>query len=353
MSVSLLEIKDLTVGFPAEQGILKAVDRVSLKMEEGKTFCLVGESGSGKSVTSLSIMRLIDYDGGDILSGEIFFHGEDLVQKSQEEMIKLRGYKLAMIFQEPMSALNPVFTVGDQIAEAVMLHQKKGKKEAWQDAIEMLRLVGIPAPEVRARQYPHELSGGMCQRVVIAMALVCKPEVLIADEPTTALDVTVQAQILDLLRQLKAELNMAILLITHDMGVAAEVADQIAVMYAGVIVEEGTVEQVFSHPCHPYTLGLLKSIPGYESERGKDLYAIPGNIPSLAQLPQGCRFHPRCVPAREKCRLEEPVPHDLGSGHVVKCWLSEGAERAEKRSPDLPADMNQGEVNGGKEVRTL
>lgn len=322
MGEPLLEIRNLTVGFFAEQGILKAVERVSLNVQKGETLCLVGESGSGKSVTSLAVMRLIDYDGGQILSGEINFHREDLAQKPQDAMIRIRGDKLAMIFQDPMSALNPVFSIGDQIAEAVMLHQKKNREEAWEQAVEVLRQVGIPAPEVRARQYPHELSGGMSQRVVIAMALVCQPELLIADEPTTALDVTVQAQILDLLRKLKSEANMAILLITHDMGVAAEMADRIAVMYAGAIMEEGTVEQIFTSPQHPYTLGLLKSIPGYEGERGKDLYTIPGNIPSIAQLPAGCRFHPRCPAATDMCRSKEPLQQEIAPGHLVKCWLS-------------------------------
>lgn len=276
MAGKLLEVQNLTTGFVTEQGIAKATDRISLSVEKGKTLCIVGESGSGKSVASLSIMRLIDYAGGTIFEGSIRFNGEDLSTKSQKEMINVRGEKISMIFQDPMSALNPVFTIGDQIAESLQLHQKLSKKECWDRAIDMLRMVGIPDPEMRAKQYPHEMSGGMRQRVVIAMALVCKPELLIADEPTTALDVTVQAQILDLLQRLQQELGMAIVLITHDMGVAAEMADRIAVMYAGKIVEEGSVEEIFDHPSHPYTVGLLNSIPGLEGARGEELYTIPG-----------------------------------------------------------------------------
>jgi peptide/nickel transport system ATP-binding protein len=323
MAQPLLEIRDLSTGFITESGIVKAVDGVSLTIEKGQTVCVVGESGSGKSVTSLTVMRLSDYNGGQVLGGEILFHGEDLLKKSQDEMRKIRGRKIAMIFQEPMNALNPVFTVGDQIAEVVRLHEKVSKEAAWARAVEMLRMVGIPEPEIRARQYPHELSGGMCQRVVIAMALVCRPELVIADEPTTALDVTVQAQILDLLRDLQKELNTAILLITHDMGVAAEMADRIAVMYAGALVEEGTVEQIFSRPHHPYTIGLLQSIPGLEGERGTELYTIRGSIPNLSRLPSGCRFHPRCPFATERCRQEAPPLRDLGDGRRSACWLAE------------------------------
>nr|WP_206529700.1 ABC transporter ATP-binding protein [Brevibacillus sp. SYP-B805] len=306
-----------------EQGIVKATERVTITVEKGQTVCLVGESGSGKSVTSLSIMRLLEYAGGIILDGSILFHGEDLVKKTQDDMIGIRGNKIAMIFQDPMSALNPVFTVGDQIAESLMHHQNISREEAWCRAVELLRLVGIPAPEMRAKQYPHQLSGGMCQRVVIAMALACNPELLIADEPTTALDVTIQAQILDLLQRLQKELGMSILLITHDMGVAAEMADRIAVMYAGTIVEEGTVAQIFDRPRHPYTVGLLRSIPGFEGERGVELYTIRGNIPNISQLPSGCRFHPRCPHAMERCRQEEPLLREVEGGQYVACWLEE------------------------------
>lgn len=248
MAQKLLEIRKLTAGFATEKGLLKATDGISLTVDKGQTVCIVGESGSGKSVTSLAIMRLIDYAGGMILDGTIDFHGQDLGAKSQEEMREIRGNQIAMIFQDPMSSLNPVFTIGEQIAESLRLHQNKSDSEALRLAVDLIRLVGIPAPEIRAKQYPHELSGGMCQRVVIAIALACNPELLIADEPTTALDVTVQAQILDLLRKLQSELGMSILLITHDMGVAAEMADRIAVMYAGAIVEEGVWKRFSTIP---------------------------------------------------------------------------------------------------------
>ncbi|WP_274650315.1 ABC transporter ATP-binding protein [Paenibacillus humicola] len=329
MAENLLEVRSLTAGFITDDGIVKAIDNVSLSIGKGETLCLVGESGSGKSVTSLSIMRLIDYAGG-LLSGEsIMFGGDDLLKKSQREMLRIRGNRIAMIFQDPMSALNPVFTIGDQIAESLRLHQQIGKREAWNRAVELLRMVGIPAPETRARQYPHEMSGGMSQRAVIAIALACNPELLIADEPTTALDVTVQAQILELLGMLKRELGMSILLITHDMGVAAGMADRIAVMYAGTIVEEGTTHEIFDSPSHPYTIGLLKSIPGLTSERGTELHTIKGNIPPMKNLPSGCRFHPRCPHAEEKCRLVEPVLRPVGGpGHLSACWLAEEASAA-------------------------
>ncbi|GIP51004.1 ABC transporter ATP-binding protein [Paenibacillus vini] len=325
MAEKLLEIRKLTVGFVTDKGLVKATDEISLSIRQGQTVCLVGESGSGKSVTSLAVMRLIDYAGGVIADGSIEYHGQDLALKSQEEMRHIRGNRIAMIFQDPMSSLNPVFTVGEQIAESLRLHQNMSGDKAWNAAVDMLRTVGIPAPEIRAKQYPHELSGGMCQRVVIAIALACKPELLIADEPTTALDVTVQAQILDLLRKLQAELGMSILLITHDMGVAAEMADRVAVMYAGAIVEEGPVEDIFNTPSHPYTVGLLQSIPGFEGERGRELYTIRGTIPPIGQLPDGCRFHPRCPHAMDICRQKEPFDFLVGDGddHRAACWLFE------------------------------
>jgi len=321
MAEKVLEIRGLTAGFVSDNGFLKAADNISLELKRGETLCVVGESGSGKSVTSLAIMRLLEYAGGIILGGNIVFQGEELTTKSQEEMGKIRGNKIAMIFQDPMSALNPVFTVGDQISESLMIHQGMSKQEAMQEAIKLLGHVGIPAPEIRVKQYPHELSGGMCQRVVIAIALACKPDLLIADEPTTALDVTVQAQILELLKSLQDEFGMSILLITHDMGVASEVADRIAVMYAGTIVEEGTVFDIFDHPSHPYTQGLLNSIPGYETARGSELYTIKGSIPRLGELPGGCRFHPRCPHATDKCRTMEPGTISLSDTHRTACWL--------------------------------
>lgn len=323
MAEKLLEIRKLTTAFLTEHGVVKATDQISLALDKGQTVCLVGESGSGKSVTSLAVMRLLDYAGGHILEGSIKFHGQDLTKKKQEEMRHIRGNQIAMIFQDPMSALNPVFTVGEQIAESLRLHQGKSGDEAWKMAVDLLKLVGIPAPDIRAKQYPHELSGGMCQRVVIAIALACNPELLIADEPTTALDVTVQAQILDLLRKLQAELGMSILLITHDMGVAAEMADRVAVMYAGAIVEEGPVEEIFNQPSHPYTVGLLQSIPGFEGSRGEELYTIQGNIPPIGQLPAGCRFHPRCPHATDKCRQTEPGEFLISEDHHASCWLYE------------------------------
>ncbi|SEO87763.1 ABC transporter ATP-binding protein [Paenibacillus sp. OV219] len=323
MVEKVLQIRNLTAGFLTEKGFMKATDRVTLELDRGQTLCVVGESGSGKSVTAMSVMRLIDYAGGFIEGGEMLFSGSDLVKKKQQEMLKIRGNRITMIFQDPMSALNPVFTVGDQIAEALRIHKRMSKKDAWQASVKMLRRVGIPDPDMRAKQYPHEMSGGMCQRVVIAMALACNPELLIADEPTTALDVTVQAQILDLLRQLKQEFGMSMLLITHDMGVAAEVADRIAVMYAGTVVEEGTVKEIFEQPRHPYTIGLLKSIPGLEGERGGELYTIKGVIPPISQLPSGCRFHPRCPHAMDVCKEQEPALLASPSGHKAACWLDE------------------------------
>ncbi|HEY4390409.1 MAG TPA: ABC transporter ATP-binding protein [Paenibacillus sp.] len=323
MAGRLLQIRDLTTGFVTEKGIVKATDKVSLQLEQGQTLCLVGESGSGKSVTALSIMRLIDYAGGMVLEGKIEFQGQDLAQMDQNDLRQIRGDKIAMIFQDPMSALNPVFSIGDQIAESLRLHRGLSDSAAWKEAIELLKLVGIPDPALRAKQYPHELSGGMCQRVVIAIALACRPELLIADEPTTALDVTVQAQILDLLQKLKDELGMSIILITHDMGVAAEMADRIAVMYAGVIVEEGTVEEIFNNPSHPYTVGLLQSIPGLEGNRGEELYTIKGNIPGLGQIPSGCRFHPRCPHVKDSCLSKEPGDFWITEDHRAACWLFE------------------------------
>ena len=328
MAEKILEIRNLTTGFLTDGGMVKATDRVSLDIEKGKTLCVVGESGSGKSVTALSVMRLIEFAGGLIAEGEALFDGEDLVRKTQNEMLRIRGDRITMIFQDPMTALNPVFTVGEQIAESLRTHKGLSDKEAWRQSVDMLRRVRIPDPEIRARQYPHELSGGMCQRVVIAMALVCNPELLIADEPTTALDVTVQAQILELLRELKQEFRMSMLLITHDMGVAAEVADRIAVMYAGVVVEEGTVAEIFESPLHPYTIGLLQSIPGLEGERGGELYTIKGVIPPLSRIPSGCRFHPRCPYAMETCRTNEPPLRESPTGHKAACWLDEAGADA-------------------------
>jgi peptide/nickel transport system ATP-binding protein len=328
----LLRVSGLTTAFQAKGGgTVRAVDDVSFTVGQGETVCVVGESGSGKSVTSLSVMRLIENEGGHITSGEISFDGRDLAQLDQASMRKIRGSELGMIFQEPMTALNPVFTIGDQIAESVLLHTNSSKKQAWNRALEMLRLVEISAPDVRAKQYPHQLSGGLRQRVMIALALACDPKLLIADEPTTALDVTIQAQILDLLRDLKDRLGMSLLLITHDMGVAAETADRIVVMYAGKVIEEATVANIFDAPHHPYTQGLLASIPGRKVTRGGRLHAIAGTIPALGDMPSGCRFHPRCPFAQDVCRAEQPVLREI-DGRFVACVRAEDPEVAAART---------------------
>ena len=332
MDKDLLRVSGLTTVFPAKGGgTVRAVDDVSFTVGPGETVCVVGESGSGKSVTSLSVMRLIENEGGHITSGEISFDGRDLAQLDQASMRKIRGSELGMIFQEPMTALNPVFTIGDQIAESVLLHTNSSKKQAWNRALEMLRLVEISEPGVRAKQYPHQLSGGLRQRVMIALALACDPKLLIADEPTTALDVTIQAQILDLLRDLKDRLGMSLLLITHDMGVAAETADRIVVMYAGKVIEEATVAKIFDAPHHPYTQGLLASIPGRKVTRGGRLHAIAGTIPALGDMPSGCRFHPRCPFAQDVCRAEQPVLREI-DGRFVACVRAEDPEVAAART---------------------
>jgi oligopeptide/dipeptide ABC transporter ATP-binding protein len=300
----LLEVRDLRTYFHVMDGTVKAVDGVDFKIRRGATLGLVGESGCGKSVTAHTIMRLIETPPGEIADGEIWFDGRDLLKLDIDEMRTVRGNDIAMIFQEPMTSLNPVFTVGDQIAEAVTLHQKVDRKGAQKIAVESLRLVGLSAPERRARQYPHELSGGMRQRVMIAMALSCNPKLLIADEPTTALDVTIQAQILELIKDLQQRTGTALLLITHDLGVVAETVQDIAVMYAGRIVETGTADEVLLSPKHPYTQGLLNSIPS-EQKRGRQLSAIKGVVPNPFRMPPGCKFQPRCPYAWDRC-LTEP-----------------------------------------------
>lgn len=317
----LLEVKNLKTYFDTDEGTVKAVDGVSFHIDKGETLAVVGESGSGKSVTSLSLMRLIPQPPGRFASGEMIFDGEDLLKKSERQMRRIRGNDIAMIFQEPMTSLNPVYTVGDQIAEAIVLHQGKNKRQAMKLAAEMLDLVGIPEPEKRVKNYPHQMSGGMRQRVMIAMALSCGPQLLIADEPTTALDVTIQAQILDLMRKLQKEIGMSILFITHDLGVVAEVADRVVVMYAGRAVEEGSVEDIFAKPQMPYTLGLLNSIPRVDraAEHQDRLEAIPGNVPNPLYLPEGCAFHPRCRFAIEECKEAIPPLVDTGGGHMVRC----------------------------------
>ncbi len=317
----ILQVKNLKTHFYTEDGVVKAVDGVSFELYEGETLGIVGESGSGKSVTSLSIMRLLD-EKGRIVDGEIIFRGKNLLELPESEMRKIRGNEIAMIFQEPMVALNPVYTIGDQIMEAIMLHQGVGEKEARKMAIDLLRKVGIPEPEKRVDQYPHQLSGGMRQRAMIAMALSCRPSVLIADEPTTALDVTIQAQILDLMKELQREYGMALIMITHDMGVIAEMADRVVVMYAGQVVEYGEVHEIFKHPRHPYTYGLLSSIPRLDVEQQK-LKSIPGTVPDPLNFPPGCRFHPRCEFAQERCRKETPQMVEVSPGHYSRCFFWE------------------------------
>ncbi len=316
----ILEVKDLRTYFTSSGIEIPAVDGVSFHIDKGETLCLVGESGSGKSVTSLSIMRLIATPPGKYESGEILFYGEDLLKKSEGEMRGIRGNSISMIYQEPMTSLNPVFTIGMQIMESLMLHKKLTRKQAKQETINILSLVGVPDPQQRISEYPHQLSGGMRQRVMIAMALCCEPELLIADEPTTALDVTIQAQILELMIKLKNELGMAILFITHDMGVVAEIAQRVIIMYGGKIVEEGKVEDIFNNPLHPYTIGLLSCIARIESKK-KKLNIISGSVPSPDKYPNGCRFYPRCEYTKEICTKIEPDLREIGSSKVA-CHLA-------------------------------
>lgn len=327
MAKTLVEFKNLKTYFHTEAGVVKAVNDVSFKIKEGETVCVVGESGCGKSVTSMSLMRLVQGPIGKIEGGEILYKGKDILKFTDEEMRKIRGNEIAMIFQEPMSSLNPVFTVGSQIMEAIMLHQQCDKKVARERAIEMIKLVGIPRADEIVDAYPHELSGGMRQRIMIAMALSCNPNVLIADEPTTALDVTIQAQILDLMRKIKKELNTAILLITHDLGVVAEMADYVVVMYAGKVIEEGPVLDIFKNPSHPYTKGLLKSKPvlGSGAER---LYSIPGQVPNPVGMKDSCYFNDRCECCMEKCKSEIPHLKKISENHKVACWLHNDEEEA-------------------------
>ena len=318
---TLLSVKNLSTHFFTEEGIVKAVQNVSFSIKKGRTFALVGESGCGKSVTALSIMRLLPATQGKIVGGEIVFDGRNLPALSENQMRQIRGEKIAMIFQEPQTSLNPVYTVGNQIAEAIRGHQKKSCKEAWADAVEMLRKVGIADPARRAHEYPHQMSGGMQQRVMIAMAASCEPALLIADEPTTALDVTIQAQILDLLTDLQKQNGMSILLITHDLGIVAERAEGVAVMYASRIVEVAASQRLFAGPLHPYTRGLLKSLPrlGFSEKR---LWTIPGNVPEPLHFPRGCKFHPRCPTGKtdKRCRTVEPELREVQPGRCVACW---------------------------------
>lgn len=316
----LVVFKNLMTHFYTEDGVVKAVNDVSFKIKEGETLCVVGESGCGKSVTAMSLMRLIPNPPGKIIGGEIYFEGKDVLKLSDAEMRQIRGNDISVIFQEPMTSLNPVFTIGQQIEEVIMLHQKLNKAEAKKKAIEMLKVVGIPRAEDIADSYPHELSGGMRQRAMIAMAVSCNPKLLIADEPTTALDVTIQAQILDIMRNLKEKLNTSIMLITHDLGVVAEMADYVVVMYAGKIVEEGPVIDVFKNPKHPYTIGLLHSKPILNKETDR-LYSIPGQVPNPIGMPDNCYFCSRCEKAIDICKEKQPELKQVEENHKVSCWL--------------------------------
>src|SRR5687767_14022183 len=324
----LLEVKGLKTYFYTEDGVVRAVDGVNFEVFPGEVLGLVGESGCGKSVTSLSIMRLISKPG-KVDAGEILLDGENLLKLHEEESIQVRGNRISMIFQQPQSALNPVFKVGDQLAEVLNVHQDMGKEAGWKRAVALLKMVGVPDPERRVEAYPHELSGGMAQRVMIAMALACVPELLIADEPTTALDVTIQAQILDLMREMRQEMGTSVILITHDLGVVAEIAERVAVMYAGEIVEQTDVKSLFDEPLHPYTQGLIGSIPVLGEIKDK-LAVIAGSVPNLINLPPGCRFAPRCQ-ARLKyacdiCAEVKPELEEVKPGHYVRCWLYQDAE---------------------------
>jgi len=320
-AAALLEVRGLQTHFASERGVVRAVDGVDLRLERGRTLGIVGESGCGKSVTALSIMGLVPQPPGRIPAGEVLFEGEDLLKLPPARLRDLRGDQLSMIFQEPMTSLNPAFPVGEQIAEAIVRHRDVSAAEARAQAIEMLRRVRIPSPERRADDYPHRLSGGMRQRVMIAMALACNPKLLIADEPTTALDVTIQAQILELMRALREELGTAIILITHDLGVIAELADDVIVMYAGQVIERCTVPRLFAEPQHPYTIGLLGSIPRLHLEQER-LSAIEGFLPDAAAMPEGCRFHPRCPFSVDKCRKEAPPLAEITRNHFVACWMA-------------------------------
>ncbi|MEH7013795.1 ABC transporter ATP-binding protein [Neobacillus niacini] len=316
----ILEVKRLKTHFSTKRGVSKAVDGIDFSLYKGETLGIVGESGCGKSITSLSILRLIPSPPGKIAGGQVLFKGRDLVQISKDEMRKVRGNEISMIFQEPMTSLNPVLPVGEQIAEALRLHQKMGRKAAWEKAVEMLKLVGIPSPEKRAKQEPFQLSGGMRQRVMIAMALACNPEVLIADEPTTALDVTIQAQILELIKDLQNKLGMGVIMITHDLGVVAETCDTVAVMYAGNIIEHAPTEKIFANPRHPYTQGLLDSLPKIHEDQ-EELQTIEGSVPSPYNMPAGCRFASRCPHQQPICHQQQPELIEQNDGVKVRCWM--------------------------------
>ena len=323
----LLEVKHLTTQFKVDKNkIIKAVDNSSFYIDEGETVAIVGESGSGKSVTALSVMGLVPNPPGKIAGGEILFAGEDLLKMSGKQIRDIRGNHISMIFQEPMTSLNPVYTIGKQITESIRLHMNLSKKDAEARAVELLRKVQIPDAEKRLKAYPHQLSGGMRQRVMICMALSCEPRLLIADEPTTALDVTIQAQILDLIREMSANTGASVMFITHDLGVVAEIAKRAIVMYAGCIMEMGKVSDMFRNPLHPYTQGLLQAIPKLSMPHGKELYTIPGIVPDLSRLPQGCVFSTRCEKCMDICRQKRPPLKEMADGRQVRCFLAEGGK---------------------------
>ena len=348
----LLSVKNLSTEFPVKKGIVRAVEDVSFDVDQGEILAIVGESGSGKSVTSLSILGLLA-EPGHVAGGSLEFEGKDLATLSEKQYRELRGNDMAMIFQEPMTSLNPVYRVGNQIVEAIRTHEKVSKAEAKDRAVDLLRKVGIPSPEARINDYPHQMSGGMRQRVMIAMALACNPKLLIADEPTTALDVTIQAQILDLLRRLRDDTGMAVLLITHDLGVVSETADRVVVMYCGQVVEEAEVRTLFDHPMHPYTLGLLKSIPRLEDDDSKRLYMIKGMVPNPLEMPPGCHFSDRCDSCMDICRTKVPELVDV-DGHKVRCFLYESAD-GEVKSEEAIARAEAealADVEAAREVET-
>ena len=318
MTKALLSIQDLKVHFVGDETVARALDGVSYDVDEGETVCIVGESGCGKTVSALSVLGLIPRPPGKIVGGKILFKGRNLLDLDEEAMQKIRGNKISMVFQEPMTSLNPVFTIGDQLQEAMILHETLDEIERHHRAVKLLRDVGIPSPEERLKDYPHQLSGGQRQRVMIAMSLACSPDLVIADEPTTALDVTIQAQILKLFKELQETRHMSLLYITHDLGVVAHIADRIYVMYAGVIVEQGNAHGIYHEPHHPYTMGLLASLPS-RNKRGSELHSIPGVVPDPAFRPDGCPFHPRCSYAIQTCREEFPLMCDYGEGHLSRC----------------------------------
>ena len=326
MGKKIIEVENLSTVFDPKKEKIRAIDGVSFSVCEGEMVGIVGESGCGKSVTSQSIMRLYDEKEEVAYSGSVRFEGEDLMQIPYKEMDKIRGNQIAMIFQDALSSLNPVYTVGNQVMEAILIHQNVDKKTAWAKAVDMLKRVRISEPEKRMNQYPHELSGGMRQRVMIAIALCCEPKLLIADEPTTALDVTVQAQIMDLIGELKDAQNMGVILITHDMAVVAENCDRVIVMYLGQMVEEASVTEIFEHPMHPYTIGLIRSIPQMTTDPNEELYMIEGSLPLLTQIKKGCRFASRCPHATDRCREEEPAWNEIGEGHSVRCHFPQNRE---------------------------